>query len=339
MTALPLRARQPDRDRRPQSPAAGREHRRHQGARAAGRQVGRVRLRGPRNRRPRLHRAARGDAALHHRQARRRDRQHDQGQGRLVHGEPRRVAPQGAHRRAGRTRHPGAHPMTFQLAADAQTYDCRKAFADTLLELARADERIVAVCNDSVGSSNLVAFRDEFPGPPDQRRHRRGRTSSGVGAGLANGGLIPFVSAAGPVPHRPPHWSRSRPTSPTPRPCDPLRTEPGRRLRRARPDAPLDRGPSPGRGRSTTSNVLVPADPVQTRACRPLGSRESRPALPARAALEGSRAHARGRAARARPGRARLRRRRRHADRRRHDGLARRRRRRAAASRRHLGPK
>ena len=48
--------------------------------------------------------------------------------------------------------------MTFQLAPDAQTYDCRKAFADTLIELARADERIVAVCNDSVGSSNLVGW-------------------------------------------------------------------------------------------------------------------------------------------------------------------------------------
>jgi transketolase len=41
--------------------------------------------------------------------------------------------------------------MTFQLTSDAQTYDCRKAFAEELLELAREDERIVAVCNDSVG--------------------------------------------------------------------------------------------------------------------------------------------------------------------------------------------
>jgi transketolase len=87
--------------------------------------------------------------------------------------------------------------MTFQLAPDAQTYDCRKAFADTLIELARADERIVAVCNDSVGSSNLVAFRDEFP----DRLINVGIAEQdlvGVGAGLANGGLIPFVSAAAP---------------------------------------------------------------------------------------------------------------------------------------------
>ena len=32
----------------------------------------------------------------------------------------------------------------------AQTHDCRKAFAEALLALAREDERIVAVCNDSV---------------------------------------------------------------------------------------------------------------------------------------------------------------------------------------------
>jgi transketolase len=87
--------------------------------------------------------------------------------------------------------------MTFQLAPGAQTYDCRKAFADTLIELAREDERIVAVCNDSVGSSNLVGFREEFP----DRLINVGIAEQdlvGVGAGLANGGLIPFVSAAAP---------------------------------------------------------------------------------------------------------------------------------------------
>jgi transketolase len=87
--------------------------------------------------------------------------------------------------------------MTSPLAPDVTTYDCRKAFADTLIELARGDERIVAVCNDSVGSSNLVAFREEFP----DRLINVGIAEQdlvGVGAGLANGGLIPFVSAAAP---------------------------------------------------------------------------------------------------------------------------------------------
>jgi transketolase len=81
--------------------------------------------------------------------------------------------------------------------AVAPVFDCRKAFAEQLIDLARADERIVAVCNDSVGSSNLGAFQDEFP----DRLINVGIAEQdmvGVGAGLANGGLIPFVSAAGP---------------------------------------------------------------------------------------------------------------------------------------------
>jgi transketolase len=79
----------------------------------------------------------------------------------------------------------------------AQTHDCRKAFAEELLALAREDERIVAVCNDSVGSSDLVEFRKEFP----DRLINVGIAEQdlvGVGAGLANGGMIPFVSAAAP---------------------------------------------------------------------------------------------------------------------------------------------
>jgi transketolase len=81
--------------------------------------------------------------------------------------------------------------------AATTTYDCRKSFADELLALAREDERIVVVCNDSVGSSNLVGFRQEFP----DRLINVGIAEQdlvGVGAGLANGGMIPFVSAAAP---------------------------------------------------------------------------------------------------------------------------------------------
>jgi transketolase len=77
------------------------------------------------------------------------------------------------------------------------TYDNRTAFAEELVELARADQRIVAVCNDSVGSSNLVAFRHEFP----DRLVNVGiaeQNMVGVGAGLAAAGLVPFVCAAAP---------------------------------------------------------------------------------------------------------------------------------------------
>ena len=82
-------------------------------------------------------------------------------------------------------------------APDITTYDCRKDFAEQLAELARADERIVAVCNDSVGSSNLTGFKAEFPG----RLFNVGIAEQdlvGVSAGLANAGLIPFVCAAAP---------------------------------------------------------------------------------------------------------------------------------------------
>ncbi|MFD6284754.1 transketolase family protein [Streptomyces sp. NPDC060205] len=79
----------------------------------------------------------------------------------------------------------------------APTFDCRADFADELAVLARADERIVAVCNDSVGSSNLVKFREEFP----TRLINVGIAEQdlvGVSAGLANAGFIPFASAAAP---------------------------------------------------------------------------------------------------------------------------------------------
>jgi transketolase len=87
--------------------------------------------------------------------------------------------------------------MTSPQTQQAPTFDCRKAFAEELIALAREDERIVAVCNDSVGSSNLVGFREEFP----DRLINVGIAEQdlvGVGAGLANGGMIPFVSAAAP---------------------------------------------------------------------------------------------------------------------------------------------
>lgn len=78
-----------------------------------------------------------------------------------------------------------------------ETFDCRVAFAETLMALAQTDPRIVAVCNDSVGSSNLSAFAKAFP----DRLINVGIAEQdmvGVAAGLANGGFIPFVSCASP---------------------------------------------------------------------------------------------------------------------------------------------
>ena len=76
-------------------------------------------------------------------------------------------------------------------------HDCRVAFAETLIDLASCDDRIVVVCNDSVGSSNLGGFRERFP----DRLVNVGiaeQNMVGVAAGLANAGFIPFVSAASP---------------------------------------------------------------------------------------------------------------------------------------------
>lgn len=76
-------------------------------------------------------------------------------------------------------------------------FDCRVSFAETLIALAGEDDRIVVVCNDSVGSSNLNGFRDVYP----DRLVNVGiaeQNMVGVAAGLANAGFIPFVSAASP---------------------------------------------------------------------------------------------------------------------------------------------
>jgi transketolase len=74
-------------------------------------------------------------------------------------------------------------------------HDCRDAFAATLERLAAANPRVVVVCNDSVGSSKLGGFKARWP----DRLVNVGiaeQTMVGVGAGLANGGMIPFVCAA-----------------------------------------------------------------------------------------------------------------------------------------------
>ena len=49
------------------------------------------------------------------------------------------------------------------LAKSKKLHDCRDAFVATLEQLGSVNENIVAVCNDSVGSSKLTGFRDKFP--------------------------------------------------------------------------------------------------------------------------------------------------------------------------------
>jgi len=89
-------------------------------------------------------------------------------------------------------------PTGYQIGTEIlPVFDNRVVFAETLIALAEKDPRIVAVCNDSVGSSNLGAFKERFP----DRLINVGiaeQNMVGVGAGLANAGMIPFVCGAGP---------------------------------------------------------------------------------------------------------------------------------------------
>jgi transketolase len=74
-------------------------------------------------------------------------------------------------------------------------HDCRDAFVAVLERLGADNPKVVAVCNDSVGSSKLGGFKAKWP----ERLVNVGIAEQnlvGVGAGLANGGLLPFVCAA-----------------------------------------------------------------------------------------------------------------------------------------------
>ena len=85
--------------------------------------------------------------------------------------------------------------MSAAAALAANLFDCRDSFSRTLEALAETDPRIVTVVSDSVGSSKLVNFRKRWP----ERIVNVGiaeQTVVAVGAGLANGGKVPFVSAA-----------------------------------------------------------------------------------------------------------------------------------------------
>jgi transketolase len=79
----------------------------------------------------------------------------------------------------------------------AVLYDCRDAFSEALHELMAADPRVVAVVNDSLGSTKVAAVARAYP----DRVFNVGIAEQdlvGVGAGLANGGRIPFVCGASP---------------------------------------------------------------------------------------------------------------------------------------------
>ena len=85
--------------------------------------------------------------------------------------------------------------MSAAQPPSSDLFDCRDAFVSALDKAAERDDRIVIVVNDSVGSSKLGGFRKRWP----ERTINVGiaeQNMVGVGSGLANGGKIPFVSAA-----------------------------------------------------------------------------------------------------------------------------------------------
>jgi transketolase len=77
----------------------------------------------------------------------------------------------------------------------AKLYDCRDAYSQALEAMAETDARVCAVVSDSVSSTKLKGFKEKFP----QRFVNVGIAEQnlvGVGAGLANGGMVPYVCAA-----------------------------------------------------------------------------------------------------------------------------------------------
>jgi transketolase len=79
--------------------------------------------------------------------------------------------------------------------AQSELVDCRDAYSRALEEMAAKDLRVCAVVNDALSSTKLKAFKAKFP----ERFVNVGiaeQNMVGVGNGLANGGMIPYVCGA-----------------------------------------------------------------------------------------------------------------------------------------------
>jgi transketolase len=77
----------------------------------------------------------------------------------------------------------------------SELFDCRKAFAGALIDVARQNPQVVVLSNDSVSSSNLTHFGELFP----DRLLNIGIAEQdmvGIASGLANGGKLPFTTSA-----------------------------------------------------------------------------------------------------------------------------------------------
>jgi transketolase len=80
-------------------------------------------------------------------------------------------------------------------AAEVKLFDCRDAYAHALEEMAAQDARVCVVVNDSLSSAKMKGFKTRFP----ERFVNVGiaeQNMVGVGNGLANGGMVPYVAGA-----------------------------------------------------------------------------------------------------------------------------------------------
>ena len=90
---------------------------------------------------------------------------------------------------------PFTNPVATANAEKPVLVDCRDAYASALEELAAHDLRVCAVINDSLSSAKLKNFKAKFP----DRFINVGIAEQnlvGVGCGLANAGMIPYLCAA-----------------------------------------------------------------------------------------------------------------------------------------------
>jgi transketolase len=84
---------------------------------------------------------------------------------------------------------------TRQDTEKPQLFDCRDAYATALEEMAASDARVSVVINDSLSSAKMKDFKAKYP----ERFVNVGiaeQNMVGVGNGLANGGMIPYLCGA-----------------------------------------------------------------------------------------------------------------------------------------------
>jgi transketolase len=80
-------------------------------------------------------------------------------------------------------------------SSKAHCFDCRDAYAAALEEMAEKDRRVAVVINDSLSSAKMKGFKEKYP----ERFVNVGiaeQNMIGVGNGLANGGMIPYLCGA-----------------------------------------------------------------------------------------------------------------------------------------------